>query len=121
MRRASCRGHFVGTLSLRLLPRQSGRHRCATLLALQLPFSTISGLLRRHGSEITRGGCRGRGCAGVVGLFAARGEAADAAAVQPRAGGGLGGAVSWWAPAGPRGADRVGGGAGGGGVPPPGP
>src|SRR3954453_7423339 len=62
-------------------------------LALQLPFATISGLLRRHGSEITRGGCRGRGCAGVVGLFAARGEAADAAAVQPRAGGGLGGAV----------------------------
>jgi hypothetical protein len=42
-----------------------------TNLALQLPFSAISALLRRHGSEIRRGGCCGRGCAGAVGLVAA--------------------------------------------------
>jgi SRSO17 transposase len=41
----------------------------------------ISGLLRRQGSEVTGGGRHDRGCAGAVGLLAARGEAADPAAV----------------------------------------
>ena len=62
-------------------------------LALQLPLGAISGLLRRHGSEVTGGGRRDRGCVGVVGLLAAGGEAAHPAAVHAGAGGPLGGAV----------------------------
>src|SRR3954452_19117111 len=63
------------------------------LLALQLRLAKISGLLRRHGSEVTDGGRRDRGCAGAVGRLAAGGEAADPAALHPGAGRGLGGAV----------------------------
>src|SRR4051794_14130344 len=65
----------------------------ASALALQVCFRAISGLLRRHGSEVTGGGRRDRGCAGAVGRLASGGEAADAAAVHAGAGGGRGGAV----------------------------
>src|SRR3954452_8968305 len=82
-------------------------------LALQLCFRAISGLLRRHGSEVTGGGRRDRGCAGAVGRLAAGGEAADQAAVHAGAGGGLGGAVPGRAPR-PRAAqDRLDAGRGG--------
>src|SRR4051812_50027411 len=93
---------------------------CAEGLALQLCFRAISGLLRRHGSEVTGGGRRDRGCAGAVGRLAAGGEAADPAAVHPGAGGGLGGGVSWRAAPPPAGPSPAGGGPGGGGGPPPG-
>src|SRR4051794_41338913 len=75
--------------------RGAGSSSARGLLALQLRLATISGLLRRHGSEVTDGGCRDRGCAGAVGLLAAGGEAADPAALHPGAGRGLGGAVPW--------------------------
>src|SRR5918997_1026124 len=65
-------------------------------LPLQLCFRVISGLLRRHGLEITCGGCCGRGCVGVVGLFATGGEAADPALVHARAGCGLGRPIPGW-------------------------
>src|SRR3954451_18686623 len=42
-------------------------------LTLQLCFRAISGLLRRHGSEVTGGGRRDRGCAGAVGRLATGG------------------------------------------------
>src|SRR4051812_15600169 len=84
------------------------------VLALQLRFAVISGPLRRHGLEVADGGRGGQGCAGALGLLAAGGEAADPAAVQPGAGGGLGRAVSGW-PAPARAAqDRVDAGGGGG-------
>src|SRR4051812_49780401 len=88
-------------------------------LVLQLCFYAISGLLCRHGSEVTGGGRRDRGCAGAVGRLAAGGEAADQAAVHAGAGGGLGGGVSWRAARGGAGPEPLGGGAGGGGAPPP--
>src|SRR4051794_3869371 len=88
-------------------------------LALQLRLRAISGLLRRHGSEVTGGGRRDRGCAGAVGRLASGGEAADAAAVHAGAGGDLGGAVPG-RPARPRAAqDRLDAGRGGGRPPPP--
>src|SRR4051812_15166497 len=96
-----------------------GRHlRSCSRLALQLRLRAISGLLRRHGSEVTGGGRRDRGCAGAVGRLASGGEAADAAAVHAGAGGDLGGAVPG-RPAPPRAAqDRLGAGRGGGRPPP---
>src|SRR4051794_41871641 len=88
-------------------------------LALQLRLRAISGLLRRHGSEVTGGGRRDRGCAGAVGRLASGGEAADAAAVHAGAGGGRGGGGSWAAAPAPAGGEPAGGGAGGGGGPAP--
>src|SRR3954454_15492744 len=94
-------------------PSTTTRASGSKSLALQLRLATISGLLRRHGSEVTDGGRRDRGCAGAVGLLAAGGEAADPAAVHAGAGRGLGRAVPG-RPAGARAAqDRVDAGRGG--------
>src|SRR4051812_42265859 len=105
---------------IRRASRSDRSVRKAVALALQLCFRAISGLLRRHGSEVTGGGRRDRGCAGAVGRLAARGEAADQAALHPGAGRGLGGAVFWGGPPPPAAAEPGGGGGGGGGGPAPG-
>src|SRR4051794_11008719 len=79
------------------------RHGEGLVLALQLCFRAISGLLRRHGSEVTGGGRRDRGCAGAVGRLASGGEAAGPGAVHAGAGGGGGGGGAWGGAPGPRG------------------